>query len=631
MLQKIRDRLTGGYAIAFLALLAIPFAFFGISYDFTGGAYAAKVNGVEISSARLQNEYLQQLTQFTEEGTEIPDNLRPLIRRSVLSNLIRETLVNQHVAEAGYRIGDPMVAEYIQGIPEFQVDGRFSRDRYYTWLQERGLSPVEFEESQRNSLRLQQFQRGHAATAFVTPAEYRRYLNLYGEQRRAAVATFEVDAIAEEVEPTDEEIVAYYEEHAAEFQSPESVDVRYVEVDRRELRNRVDIDEQDLREYYEQVSSRYLRDERRRASHILIPFGDDEEAAREQAAELAARARAGEPFGDLARQYSADTGTAEEGGDLGPLTRELMPEALGDVVFGMQEGEVAGPVESDFGYHVVRLDEVESGGPAPLEEVREEVERELRGIEAEAAYEELERALSDALFEGLSIEEIAGNTGLEVRSASGLTRQGGEPFGGNQAVIDTVFDPSLREEDMVSDIVELDANRSAVFSVEEHHEAARLPLEAVRDEIVARLSDERARDIARDRARALQARLAEGADFREAAAEVGAEASPLRTVGRQDSDLDPAVLQAIFRASKPGSGDDRTFGQAETRDGDVAVYSVAAVIPGRPEAIPLEERDAGKLQLAQEAGGADYTALVLELERRADIEIAEDALETPEF
>jgi peptidyl-prolyl cis-trans isomerase D len=631
MLQKIRDRLTGGYAIAFLALLAIPFVFFGINYDFTGGRYAAKVNGVEISSDRLQNEYLQQLAQFTEQGTEIPANLRPLIRRSVLSNLIRETLVSQHVAEEGYRISDQMVAEFIQGIPEFHVDGRFSRDRYYTWLQERGLSPASFEENQRNSLRLQQFQRGHAATAFVTPAEYRRYLNLYGEQRRAAVATFDVDAIAEEVEPRDEEIATYYEEHAAEFQSPESVDVRYVEIDRRDLRDRVEISDQELREYYEQVSSRYLRDERRRASHILIPFGDDEDAAEQQAAELAARVRAGEPFADLARQYSADTGTAEQGGDLGSLTRTQMPEALGDAVFSMQEGEIAGPLESEFGYHVVRLEESESGGPAPLEEVRAEVENELRDVEAEAAYEELERALSDALFEARGIEQIAESTGLEVRSASGITRQGGAPFGSNQAVIDTVFDPSLREDGMVSDIVELDANRSAVFSVEEYEEAARLPLEEVRDEIVARLSQERARGIARDRAAALQERLAEGADFRSAAAESGAQVSPMRTLGRQDSETDSRVLEAIFRAPRPRSGDDVTVGQAETREGDVAVYSVAAVIPGRPEAIPLEERDAGKLQLAQESGSADYTALVLELERRADIEIAEDALATPEF
>ena len=182
MLQKIRERITGGYDIAFLVLMALPFAFFGINYDFVGGSYAAKVEGVEISTARLENEYQAELARYAEYGTDLPPELRSLVRQSILNNLVRETLIAQHVVEEGYRISDQMVTDFIQRVPEFQVDGKFSRDRYYAWLEERALTPTQFEESQRESLRLQQFQRGLVATAFVTPAEYRRYLNLYGEQ-----------------------------------------------------------------------------------------------------------------------------------------------------------------------------------------------------------------------------------------------------------------------------------------------------------------------------------------------------------------------------------------------------------------------------------------------------------------
>ena len=191
MLQNIRERITGGWAIAFLVLMAIPFAFFGISGDFTGGSYAAKVEGVEIPVAQLENQYQAELARYAEFGTDLPAELRSLVRQGVLNNLIRETLINVHVSEQGYRISDQMITDFIQRVPEFQVDGRFSKDRYYQWLEERALTPARFEESQRESLRLQQFQRGLAATAFVTPAEYRRYLNLYGEQRRAAIATFD--------------------------------------------------------------------------------------------------------------------------------------------------------------------------------------------------------------------------------------------------------------------------------------------------------------------------------------------------------------------------------------------------------------------------------------------------------
>ncbi|HWM28448.1 MAG TPA: SurA N-terminal domain-containing protein [Woeseiaceae bacterium] len=630
MLQKIRERITGGYAVAFLVLMAVPFAFFGINYDFVGGGYAAKVEGVEISTAQLENEYQAELSRYAEYGTELPPELMTVLKQGVLSNLVRETLVNLHVNEEGYRVGNQTVTDLIQRVPEFQVDGKFSKDRYYTWLEERGLTPTRFEESQRNSLRLQQFQRGLATTAFVTPAEYRRYLNLYGEQRRAAIATFAVDDVAAEVEIGDDEVAAYYNDNPAEFQTPESADIKYIELDRRALSREVDLSDAEIEEYYAQSSDRYLQDERRQARHILIPFGEDRAAAEEQATALAERARAGEPFEDLAKQYSADGGTSQQGGDLGLVPKSQMPGALGNAIFAMKQHEILGPVESEFGFHVIRLDAIEAGGPLPLDQVRAELEAELRDIEADEAFQNLEQTVSDALFDAQSLEEMAKTADLPVKTASGFTRAGGEPFGANQAAIDAIFDPRVLQNGAVSDIVELDANRSAVFSVSEHHPPAQQPLDEVREQIAATLGMERARQLVRERALALQATLSDGAEFAEAAAAAGAEATPLAVLGRQDDKTDPRVLEAIFRAEKP-SDENRTIGNTVSENGDYAVFSIAAVIPGRPESIPLAERDAGKQRLTSESGGADYTALVLELERRADIVLADDALAAPEF
>jgi peptidyl-prolyl cis-trans isomerase D len=631
MLQKIRERITGGWAIAFLVLMAIPFAFFGVSGDFTGGSYAAKVEDVEIPVAQLENQYQAELARYAELGTDLPAELRSLVRQGVLNNLVRETLINVHVAEQGYRISDQMITDFIQRVPEFQVDGRFSKDRYYQWLEERALTPTTFEESQRESLRLQQFQRGLAATAFVTPAEYRRYLNLYGEQRRAAIATFNVDTFAEGIEIGEEEVVAYYDANPAEFRTEESVDVNYIEIDRASLSNQANVTEEQLREYYAQSTNRYLQDESRQARHILIPFGEDRSAAEEQAEALAARARAGEPFEDLARQYSADTGTVEQGGDLGMVLKSQMPGNLGDAIFSMSKGEIAGPVESEFGFHIIRLDAIQAGGPLPFEQVRAELENELRDIEAEEAFQDLQRSVSDALFDAQGLDEIAKTAGLEVQSAEGITRSGGEPFGANQAVIDAVFDPTvLNNIGAVSDIVELDANRAAVFQVREHHEAAQQPLDEVREQIVATLRMERARENARQRALELEAELRNGAIFAEAAAAAGAEVTPIRVFGRQDENADSRVLEAIFRAEKPAEGS-AVVGNTVSEDGNYAVYSVSTVMPGRPESIPLEQRDAEKERLTQQAGAADYTAVVLDLERQADIVIADDALAEPEF
>ena len=159
------------------------------------------------------------------------------------------------------------------------------------------------------------------------------------------------------------------------------------------MRNQVQITEEQLREYYAQSTNRYLQDESRQARHILIPFGEDRGAAEEQAGALVERARAGEPFEDLARQYSADSSTAEQGGTLDTTLKSQMPEALGNAIFSMDRGEIAGPVESEFGFHVVRLDSIQAGGPLPLEQVRAELENELRDIEADEAFQDLQRSL----------------------------------------------------------------------------------------------------------------------------------------------------------------------------------------------------------------------------------------------
>jgi len=625
MLQNIRDRFTGRFALVILALICLPFLFFGINYDFIGSTYAAKVNGEEISMAQFDNAYQQQLLRFAESGGEVPEQLREAIREGVLNNLIGEKLVDQYLAERGYRITDEMVAQVIQNVPEFRVDGRFSRDTYYSWLAERGQTPAAFEEFQRYQLRLSQLQRGVAATAFVTPAEFRRFLNLVGEQREVRVAMFDVDAIEASIDVTDDDIQSYYDERPDEFRSEESVDLEFVEVRRDALRQEIEIGEEELQSYYEDSRGRFLQDEQRRARHILIAFGDDESAARDEAAALAERVRAGEPIADLARQHSEDTGTAEQGGDLGLLAQSQLPDELGDAIFAMREGEVAGPVRTDFGFHVIRLEEIRAGGPLPLSQVRAELERELLDRKVEDAWLEIERGLADALFDASDIGAMADELGLEVKTANGFTRTGGAGFGSNQAMIDTVFEPSVLRDRLISDIVELDANRSVVVQVTDYHEAERLPLEDVRDGIASAIRSERARDIVSERIRELQAALRDGAEFDSAAETASADEVTTLTIGRQDQASDAALRAAVFEVRKP-VGDEMPTGSTRTADGDYAVFQLLDVRPGRPEAIPVAERDEGKANLAAQAGNADYTAMVLELERRADVVRNRDAV-----
>ncbi len=625
MLTKIREKFTGGIAFAILALIGIPFLFLGYgSYDFLGGAFAAKVDGSEIGIGEFEQAYRDQI-EANPALADLPDEFRMQLRQGVLEQLIRERLISMHVIGQGYQISDTLLDRSIMSIPDFQVEGVYDETTANTALLQIGLTPAQFKAAQRNNMRTNQLRRAIGGSSIVTPADYRRFLNLIAEQRLVSLASFDIASAAGEVEVTDETIAAYYESNDTLFLTEESADVEFIEVRRDVIAENVEISEDALYEYYLDNQDRYLQDEQRRASHILILSQDDEDAAEAKANDLVARLAAGESFAELAAENSDDSLTAASGGDLGVLTRTQLSDELGGAIFSMTVGAIEGPVRTDFGFHVVKLDEILEQGPLPLDQVRGELLTELRAGEAEDAFRDLENQVSDALFDAPDMQSISDAVGLEVQTATGFTRAGGEPIGANQAAIDAVFEASVLLDGQISEIIELDANRSAIFKVTQRYEASRLPLEEVRDEIEARIRAQEGQTIIFNRAEQLLVALNNGEDFGEAAEAAGATVSEPMLLGRQDTEIDQNVLGQVFIAKKPMQGAP-TRGSVVDGMGGITVYSLEAVLPGRPESIPLADRDAGKLELATQAGTSEFIAFIEALYSRADIVISEDAL-----
>jgi len=624
MLQLIREKFTGGIAVAILALIGIPFLFFGINYNFISQSYAAKVDGSEIEVGQFEQAYRDQLNR-NPSWAQLPDEYRLQIRRSILDSMIRNRLIEMYLIEKGYQISNEQLTAAIQSVPDFQVDGVFDMDTYRNLLLQNGLEPKRFEARQRLAMREDQLRRAIGGTALLTPADYRRYLNLVAEQRLVSIATFDIASAMGEIEVSDDEVVAYYDDNETLYQTPESADIEMIEVSRDAVAAKIEVSDEELQQYYEDEKSRYLQDEEREARHILIPFDDDKEAAEAQAEALVERIRAGEPFEDLARTYSKDGGTAPNGGDLGALTRSQLPDELGNAIFSMHEGDLNGPIESEFGFHIVRLDKILEPGPLPLDQVRGDLLSELRDRESEDLFRDLERQVSDELFEAPDMQAISDAVGIEVQTATGITRQGGGPIGSNQAAIDAIFDPQVLLDGQISELIELDANRSAVFKVTAYHEASRLPLDEVRDQVVEAIKTQGAETIVFNRAEQLLAALDSGEEFAAAAEAAGGAVSQPQMLSRQQQDFDQAVLTQVFLAKKPTT-DAPVRGMVANTGGGYTVFSLDAVIPGRPESIPVADRDAGKVQLAQQAGMADYVAFVQALYDRADIVIVQDVL-----
>jgi peptidyl-prolyl cis-trans isomerase D len=625
MLQLIREKFTGGFAIAILALIGVPFVFFGINYNFVGTNFAAKVDGEEISVGFFEQQYQTELATQPELA-DANQAQRQQIRRGILQRLIRDQLVRSYLTEHGYRVGNKQLTDLIQQEEQFQVDGKFDRALYVDYLAVRGREPREFEESQRAFMREYQLRSAIMASALVTPSEYRRYLNLAAEQRLVSLATLDEQAVADEIEVSEEQIQAFYDDNPTLYQLPETASVEYIQIRRDELAQQVDIDEETLVAYYEDNKFRYLQDEQRQARHILILFDDDEEAARVKTEDLLMRIRAGDSFEAIASEFSMDGGTSAQGGNLGALTETQLPDALGAAIFSMDEGELQGPVRSDFGFHVVRLDEILERGPLSLDQVRGELLAELREREAESLYLDLERRLSDALFDLTDMQAIAEAVGVEVGTIEDFSRSGGEPFGSNQAAIDAVFDDAVLNGGQISEVIELDVNGAAIFRVSQHNPATRQALDEVRDDIEAVVRSQQADLILVERAEQILAAIAAGEDFGVAAEAAGAEVGEPRLLTRQDTETDQIVVFEVFAAAKP-TQDSPVTGRVRGLDGAYTVYSLEAVLPGRPESIPLEQRDAGKAQLAQDSGVGDYLAFLQSLYNDAEVIINEDALE----
>jgi peptidyl-prolyl cis-trans isomerase D len=325
MLQSIRDRFTGLIAVLIVAAIGVALTITLVDTDtFIGGAnFAARVNGDEIPLSEFRQLSQQQVLEQEEIArAELPPDMREQIERNVLEGMVRNRVVAQYVRDVGYRVSDKRVNEQIRGMPVFQVGGKFSRDGYLAALASQGISPTAFEEERRAALEIEQLQNGLLDSSFLTATEYRRFVVLENERRRAAFAILDTQRLAVEVGVTEEEIKTYYDAHAEKFESQESVAFDFVEASQSDVGPTAEPTDAELREIYETNPERFRTAEQRRARHILIAVDDDTDdaEARKLADEIRSRLTQGEDFAALARKYSDDPGSASGGCDLGWAT-----------------------------------------------------------------------------------------------------------------------------------------------------------------------------------------------------------------------------------------------------------------------------------------------------------------------
>jgi peptidyl-prolyl cis-trans isomerase D len=621
MLQRIRDHVSGWGAAVVLGLIAVVFVFWGIDFKNAATSYGVRVNGEKIPLQQLQRSWQERLSQLQQASHgALPDEVVKAQQQALVDDLVRQKLLTQRADDLGYRASNALLAETIQQFPELQVDGKFSRDRYAALLRAQGRTEPQFEADLRRSLAISQLQNGIVLSSFLTPGEVTRRVALTQEERQIDYAIVSAASLAADITAGDADIAAYYEAHKADFMTPESVTLEYVELTLDDVAGEVEVTEDGLRSYYEQVKDRFETPERRRARHILIESGKDDAAAKAKAEEIAEKIRAGGDFAALAREFSQDPGSAKQGGELGWASRGMYVGPFEEALFSMKAGELRGPVKTQFGYHVIQLEEIDPGKLRSFEDVRQELEAEYRRDQAASAFYDKSQQLADEAFAALTdLDSAAAAVGQPVKKAPGFTRSGGEPFDANRDVIDAAFSGDVLEEGHNSPLITLADDRVVVLRATDHRMPEQESLDSVRDDIAATLRDAKAREAARARGETLTARLASGAQWPAALGDVGIQAAGEKFVARKGADVPAEIVTAAFAVPR-AEVVTPVYRGAELANGDYAIVRVIYVREGGTGQDAASQRARMAQQGARTEGFEEFAAYVTELERAATID-----------
>lgn len=624
MLQTIRDKTSGWVAIIVLGAIGVVFALFGVDLQSTAGNYAAKVDGEKIATDTVRRAWQQRQSQLQQMmRAELPPDLVKSQQAALLDQFIRESLLKQRAEEFGYRVSDEALAQQIVQIPQLQVDGKFSRDRYAMLLRQQGLTEPQFEADFRAGMTITQLQTGVVQSAFVAPYEIDRRLALEGQQREIDYALIATSDFSSQVTVTDEQIQAWYESRKDDYLTQETVDVQYVELTRERAESAVTVSEDELKDYYEQVKERFEAPERRHARHILITVGDgvDDAAALKKAEELTAQAKAGADFADLATKNSKDPGSAQQGGDLGWAQRGMFVGPFEDALFSMSAGEIRGPIKTQFGYHVIKLENVESGNIRSFDEVRAELEAEYRRDRSQTLFYDESQKLADLAFSSLTeLDSVAKQMDLQLKTVNGFSREGGGELGDDPDIIDTAFSDEVLTQGRNSPLLAVGDDKALILRVANHKPAVPRPLAEVRAQIEAQLRIQAARDAANAKGASALAKLQQGASWSDVAKEFALLPAGKRYVTRADSIVPPAITRAAFAAPSTGVSEEKPyFATTSTDDGNVAVFSVSGVRNADPAAQSANERTARRRQQEQQAGAGEFGAYIAEAERNTRI------------
>lgn len=587
MLESIREKSQGGIAKSILGLVILTFAVAGIgSYSNSVDTSVAEVNGQKITKNDFDKAYQNQRGRMEQQFGQMFETLSAdsaymaNFRNGVLDNLINETLIDQSTSELAIRISDERLKTVIREMSEFQVDGVFDNNRYLAIINQAGFfQSSDFRDYLRVEMTRRQLSQGLVGSEFNLPYQEELFNSLQNQKRDIRFATISAEQFKVTSVVTEEEINSYYLANQTRFENQEQVKVDYLILDVNEIAKSIEVSVADIESYFQANIDNYREAEQRRVSHILIEFGDDDSAAKAATESILARINNGEDFALLAKELSTDTFSGENGGDLDWIEFGVMDPAFDESAFALTDvGSVSEIVKSEFGFHIIKLTDLKAQQTKALADVSDEIKVKVSNEKAQDKYFELQQEMAQISFEFPdSLDDAAQAVNISVQTSDWLSRNGNTlPFN-NPQVVDALFSELVLNDNVNSDVIEVNDSLAIVVRLNEYQPAEVKPLAEVNEQIKTVLLADKATSKALNTAEELLTQFTSGSDITEALAAVNSSFTVKAAVGRFGSDVEQSISKEAFVLPHPSEGN-ISASTVTLANGDLVLLEVQAVV-----------------------------------------------------
>jgi len=626
MLEDIREKSQGLTAKIILGLIILTFAVAGVgSYSNSADTSVATVNGEAISQQAFNKAYQAQRNRMAQQFGEMFDtlsndeNYMANFRQGVLDNLINEKLIDQNSEALAIRVSDLRLKETIRQMPEFQVDGAFDNNRYLAIINQAGFfQSSDFRDYLRVEMTRRQLSQALIATEFNLPYQEKLQLTLQNQTRDIRFATISAQQFEAGITLTDEEINNYYLTNQARFENKEQVKVDYISLDVADIAKNINVTDEELSRYYQENLTSFTTTEQRRISHILIEFNADDvddETAKSQAQAVLARLEQGEDFATLAKELSNDTFSGENGGDLEWLEPGVMEESFDEAALALiNVGDISSLVETSFGYHVLKLTDYKEEAVKDFSEVKTELYTKLSNDQAQDKFFTLQQEMARISFEFPdSLEDAAAEVNVAIQTSPWLLRAGNSVPFDDSNVIEAAFSEIVLQDNMNSDLIEVNDNLVLVLRLNTFQAANIKPLTEVEAQIKDILVNQKATEKAQQTVDLLLADFTKGVDISAQLTALNSSFVSKEKVARYSPEVDQSISRAAFVLPHPAKGA-VSASTVALSNGALALVEVTSIDVSNLAATPNLAQ-----QQTSELAQAAYQSFVNSLKVDADI------------